>query len=365
LRVVPALLTLLVVGAVASGSPASAASGCPTQTFLSYNHLAYEATGIPAAVTVPAGSGLGGGTVDEPTTTNGCHRVQRSVHVLVAGSIDSRVAVLVRGRPRTLFVIGHRCQGFAGSSYWDCLLHPLVFDGQTFTGASYPSAPPPRKTVAFGGPIGRAQYQGRTVTVRRIQGVAPAVAVGIPGQPSAAFLSPRACPYSGFSNTPQYDVLLRCLRSPVWFTFDPPGSQADATVVARSDRAVSAPVAGASISLVRIPVVADFVPAHPGGLVPVGQVAAQVSLHIPNLPSGLYEAVVSCPRCGSLAGGPPGLFPSGSILVTAKPKSSVAFKFISYALAVAFITAAILAFRTWRRRQRLKAAGPGPGPAGS
>jgi hypothetical protein len=283
--------------------------------------------------------------------------VQRSVQVLVAGSIDSRVAVAVRGRPRTLFVIGHRCQGFAGSSYWDCLLHPLVFNGQTFTGASYPSTPAPRKTLPLAAAIGTAEYQGAKVTVRRIQGVAPTVAVGISGQPSAAFLSPSACPYSGFSNTPQYDDLLRCLRSPVWFTFDPPGSQGDGTVVARSDRAVSGPVAGASISLVRIGVVADFVPAHPGDLVPVGQVAPQVSLHIPNLASGLYEAVVSCPRCGSAAGG---LYPSGSILVTAKPKTSGVIKVISYALALAFIVAAILAFRTWRRRQRLKAAADAP-----
>jgi hypothetical protein len=365
LRVAAALFTLLVVGVVFGGSPASAASGCPTQTFLSYNHLAYEATVIPAATSLSPGPSLGSGTVDQPTTANGCRRVRRSVQIHTAGTIDSRVAVLVRGRPRTLFVIGHRCQGFAGSSYWDCLLHPLVFEGQQFTGASYPSEPAPRKTLTFGGPIGKDEYQGRTVTVRRIQGVSASVAVGISGEPSAAFLSPRTCPYSGFSNTPQYDDLLRCLRSPVWFTFDPPGSQGGGTVVARNDRALAGPVAGAPISFVRIPVVADFVPAHPGRLVSVGRVAEQVSLHIPNLASGLYEAVVSCPRCRPQPAGPAGLYPAGSILVTAKPKTSVGIKIVSYALAVAFVAAAFLAFRTWRRRRQLRAAAAGPGPAGS
>ncbi|MDQ6731012.1 MAG: hypothetical protein M3022_12115, partial [Actinomycetota bacterium] len=280
-------------------------------------------------------------------------------------SIEPTVAVLVRGRPRTLFVIGHRCDGFAGSSYWDCLLRPLAFDGQQFTGSSYPSGPAPRQTVPLGAAIGIAQYHGQKVTVRRIQGVAPSVAVGLAGQPSAAFLSPHTCPYSGFSNTPRYDNLLRCLRSPVWFTFDPPGSEAGGAVVARSDRPVSGAVTGATISLVQIPVVADFVPAHPGRLRPVGRVAGQVRLAIPDVPAGLYEAVVACPGCGSPANGAPGLYPAGSILVTATPKSSPGIKIVSYALAVAFVLAAILAFRTWRRRRGPRAAAGGSGAGGS
>jgi hypothetical protein len=282
--------------------------------------------------------------------------VQRAAQVQTAGSIEARVAVLVGGQPKTLFVIGHRCAGFAGPSYWDCLLRPLVFHGQQFTGTSYPSEPAPRKTVPLGAAIGTAKYHGQTVTVRRIEGVDPLLAVGISGQPSEAFLSARTCPYSGFSNIPEDDDLLRCLQSPVWFTFDPPGIEAGGTVVARSDRPLRPAVAGASISLVELPVVADLVPAHHGRLVPVGRVAEQVSLRVPNVPAGLYEAVVSCPRCGSPPGAATTLYPAGSILVTAKPKTSLAIKIVSYALAVAFVAAAILAFRTWRRRKRLKSA---------
>ncbi len=123
-------------------------------------------------------------------------------------------------------MIGHRCGGFSGAAYWNCLLSPLVFQGHQFTATSYPLTPAPRRTVALGprdrhrpvpGPPGHgARTPGRAD--RRL-------AVGISGQPSTAFLSPRVCPYSGFSNNPQYDNLLRCLRSPVWYTFDPPATR--------------------------------------------------------------------------------------------------------------------------------------------
>jgi hypothetical protein len=365
LRVAAALLMLLVLGALVGASPASAASGCPTQTFLRFGDLAYAATSIPPTVSVAAGSNVGGGSVDEPTNGNGCRRQDNSVKVLRAASIDPAVAVLVSGRPRTLFVIGHRCSGFAGQAYWDCLLQPLAFRGQQFTGTSYPSTPAPRKTLPLGAAIGTARYHDHRVTVRRIRGVEPSVALALSGQPSAAFLSPRACPYSGFSNSPQYDDLLRCLRSPIWFTFNPPGSQAGATVLASGDRPVQPAVTGASLSLVRLPLVADYVPANHGTLTPVGNVAEQVSIHVPsNLATGLYEAVVTCPRCASSGGGTP-LYPAGSILVTAKQKTSLGIRIVSYALTVAVIAAAILAFMTYRRRRRLRDAGGGPGRARS
>ena len=54
-----ALLVLLAAAALIGGSPASAASSCPTQTYLQFNHIAYAAVSIPASVRVPAGSGLG------------------------------------------------------------------------------------------------------------------------------------------------------------------------------------------------------------------------------------------------------------------------------------------------------------------
>jgi hypothetical protein len=347
LRFALALCTLLVAGVLVAASSASAASGCPTQTFLSYDHLAYEARAVPSTVEIPAGSTLGSGTTDEPTNGNGCRRVQHSVSVQSAGSIQPQVAVMARGRPGKLFVIGHRCDGFSGSAYWNCLLHPLVFEGKRFTATSYPLAS--RRHLPLGPSLGTARYEAHTVTVRTIQGVAPSLAVGISRQASTAFLSASTCPYSGFSNNPQYDNLLRCLRSPVWYTFDPPGNQAGQTVVGRSDRSLVPAVQGASISLVRLPVLADYVPSNHGRLVGVGQVSDQVSIKIPTVPTGVYETVVSCPRCGR--DGVAGLYPAGSILVTGKPKSDPIIKVISYVLAALVVVAAIFAIRTYRRRR--------------
>ena len=365
LRVAPALSVLAAVGALAMVSPASAASRCPTQTFLSFDHLAYASRGVPATVRLTAGSSVGSGAIDEPTSPDGCRRARESVQVLVAGPIEPRVAVMVGGRPRTVFVIGHRCAGSVGPAYWDCLLRPLVFEGRRFTGTSYPAEPAPRKTLPLGAAIGTAKIDGGTVSVRRIEGVDPSLAVGVSGRPSEAFLTASTCPYEGFSNTPAVDNLLRCLRSPVWFTFDPPGGEPGGTVVARSDRRPGAEVAGASISLVHLSVVADLVPTRHGARFAVGRVAGQVSFRVPNVPAGLYEAVVSCPRCARA--GATTLFPAGSILVTAKAKTSVGIRIVSYALMAAFVAAVILTFRTWRRRRRrrLGSASPPSGEAGS
>jgi hypothetical protein len=349
LRYAAALFALAVVTALASSQPARAAS-CPTQSFLNFNHLAYAEVGIPATVRLSPGSTVGGGTLDQPTSANGCKRQQVSVKIHAAASIDPRVAVFATGRPRTLFVIGSRCSGFAGSAYWDCLTQPLHFDQRQFTATSYPVTPSPRRTLHLGASLGAAQYHGHKVTIRRIDGVDPSLAVGISGQPSTAFLSPPTCPYSAFSNNPKHDDLLRCLQGPVWFTFDPPGSEVGGTVVGRSDRPLSPAVAGASISLVALPIVADFVPADHGALKTVGHVGGQVSLHIPKISPGLYEAVVSCPACASRADKGATLFAAGSILITPKPKSSPIIRIISYALALAVVVAVILTLRTRRSR---------------
>ncbi len=155
----PALIALLVVWGLAASSTASAAT-CPKQTYLDFDHLAYAAVKHPDDRELTPGSQLGGGTVDEPTSTNGCRREQLSVDVLKAGPVDPRVAVLVAGRPGTVFVIGARCAGFAGPSYWGCLLRPLSFDGQQFTASGYPAQPAPRKTVPLGAALGDGRLPG-------------------------------------------------------------------------------------------------------------------------------------------------------------------------------------------------------------
>jgi hypothetical protein len=343
---------------------AHADSTCPTATFLSFDHVAYISKAIPAGVEIPVGTGLGSGSLDQPASPDGCKRERDSVQVLTAGSLEPGVAVLVQGSPRTLFVLGRRCDNLVGPPYWNCLLRPLVFESHRYTGTSYPPRPSPQGKVPLAGSLGRASLDGRTVTVRRIEGVDPSLAVGISGQPSEAFLVASVCPYEAFSNRPAFDDLFRCLRSPVWFTFDPPGGQVGQTVVARTDRELGSQVAGANVSLVRVPIGADFVPTQSSAPEPIGRVKSELTFDVPDVPAGLYEAVVSCPRCPEAAGGE-ALFPAGSILVAEKTKTSAGIRIVSYALTGALVVAAVIAFRFWRRRRRLAPGSSSPGSEGS
>jgi hypothetical protein len=347
------------------GTPTShGASACPTATFLRFDHVAYLSKSIPPGVEIPAGSALGSGSVDQPASSDGCKRRQDSVHVLTAGSLEPGVAVLVQGRPRTLFVLGRRCDDHVEAAYWDCLLRPLVFEGRRYTGTGYPSQPSPQGRVRLTGSLGRATLNGTEVTVRRIEGVDPTLAVGVSSRPSEAFLVASVCPYEGFSNKPAFDDLLRCLRSPAWFTFDPPGGQVGETVVARSDRTLGSQVVGAGVSLVRLPIVADFVPEQGSASALIGRVGNEVSFQVPDVPAGLYEAVVSCPSCTEAAGGQ-SLFPAGSILIEEKAKTSRGIQVVSYVLLGAFVLAAVLAIVVWRRRRRSDVDASSPGSEGS
>jgi hypothetical protein len=352
------------VAGLGVGHSAQADSTCPTATFLIFDHVAYISKAIPAGVEIPVGTGLGSGSMDQPASPDGCKRERDSVQVLTAGSLEPGVGVMVQGRPRTLFVLGRRCDNLVGQPYWDCLLRPLVFESRSYTRTSYPLRPSPRGEVPLGGSLGRATLDGRTVTVRRIVGVDPSLAVGISGRPSDAFLVASVCPYEVFSSRPAFDDLLRCLRSPVWFTFDPPGGQVGETVVARGDRELGSQVAGANVSLVRVPIAADFVPTQSSAPAHIGRAGSELTFDVPDLPAGLYEAVVSCPRCPGAAGSE-ALFPAGSILVTEKPKTSAGIRIVSYALTGALVVAALIAFRFWRRRRRLAPGSSSPGSEGS
>jgi hypothetical protein len=352
------------VAGLAAGQTAQGDSTCPTATFLSFGHVAYISKAIPPGVEIPAGPALGAGSVDQPASSDGCKRQRESVQVVAAGSVEPGVAVLVQGRLRTLFVLGRRCDNLVGQPYWDCLLQPLDFEGRRYTGTSYPTQPSPRGKVPLAESLGRATLAGRKVTVTRIDGVDPSLAVGVSGRPSEAFLVASVCPYERFSNKPAFDDLLRCLRSPVWFTFDPPGGQAGEAVVARSDREVGSRVAGADVGLVRLPIAADLVPEDHAAPAPIGHVGNEVAFQVPDVPAGLYEAVVSCPGCVGAAG-VQSLFPAGSILVAEKPKSSPGIRIASYALTGAVVLAAVLAIRVWLRRRRLGGESSSRGSGGS
>lgn len=348
--------------ALASAGPAPAAPSCPTQTFLRFEGLVYAAERVPASAAVAPGARLGTGTLDEPVEASGCRRRQESVSVRRGGEIDPSVAVAAEGRPLTLFVLGGRCAGYPEEERAECLMRPLVLDGRRYTGTRYPAEPRPRRRLQLGEQLGPAELGSDTVEAARIEGVDPALAVGVIGRPSEAFVAPGVCPYERFENRSAQDDLLRCLRSPVWLFFDPLGGAAGSEIVATADRPLRPELAGATVSLVRLAVVADVVPPDRSRAAPLGPLEATMRLTLPDLPEGLYEAVVSCRRCGPLYGGRT-VFPAGSVSLFEEREGSTSIRFVSIGLGIAVFAlaiASVVVFLRGRRRRSREA-----GPAGS
>ena len=113
---------------------------------------------------------------------------------------------------------------------------------------------------------------------------------------------------------------------------------------------MTGPVAGATISLARLPLQADYVPAK-AELVAIGHVGSQVNLKVPDVDAGLYEAVVSCAQCSTTGAGSNGLYPAGSILVAASSKSSTTALIVNYVILALVLFAVALGIRSRRRRR--------------
>jgi hypothetical protein len=343
-----------VAAALAWIAPESKAATCPKQTFLSFGGYAYVAQELPPSAGIQAGAALGSGSLDEPTSADGCKRRRESVSVRKAGGIESRVAVMALGF-RNIFVLGSRCDGFEGDEHWRCLLEPLVFQGQRYTGVRYPRTPGPQRTVAaHGRSLGRAEAGGSAVTVIRIPRVPAAVAVAVAGRPNDAYVASGVCPYESFENDRSRDDLRRCLESPVWFAFDPPGAVAGDQIAGVADRPLPPQLDGATVSLVRLAVATDSVPTNRADSVPVGRVRSTLRLTVPDLPAGLYEAVVSCPGCADAYGGKT-VFPAGSFLVGEPTEGSSGVEAVSIGLAAGTLVLAVASVVVWRRGRRRRA----------
>jgi hypothetical protein len=346
-----------VAAALAWMAPESSAATCPKQTFLSFGGYAYVAQELPASTAIRAGATLGNGSLDEPTSADGCKRRRESVSVRKAGGIESRVAVMAFGF-RNIFVLGSRCDGFEGEEHWRCLQEPVVFDGRRYTGLRYPLSPGPRRTVAHGRPLGRAEAGGSAVSVVRIPRVPASVAVAVEGRPNDAYVASGVCPYESFENDRSRDDLRRCLESPVWFVFDPPGAIPGDRIVGVADRQLPAQLEGATVSLVRLAVATDSVPKNRVGSVPVGRVRPRLRLTVPDLRAGLYEAVISCPGCAAAYGGKT-VFPAGSFLVGEPAEGSTGVEAVSIGLAAGTLVLAAASLVVWRRGRRRRRATQG------
>jgi hypothetical protein len=335
----------------------SGAATCPKQTFLSFGRYAYVAQALPASAAIKPGATLGSGSLDEPTSADGCKRRREAVSVRLASGVESRVAVMVFGLG-TIFVLGSRCDGFEGDEHWRCLLQPVVFEGRRYTGVRYPSTPGSRRTVAHGRPLGRAEAGGSSVTVVRIPRVRASVAVAVEGRPNDAYVAAGVCPYESFENESARDDLRRCLEGPLWYVFDPPGAAAGERIVGVADRPLPPQLAGATVSLVRLPAAIDAVPKNRAGSVPVGRVRPKLRLTVPDLRAGLYEAVVSCSRCAASHGGKT-VFPAGSFLIGEPTGGSTGVEAVSIGLAAGTLVLAAASVVVWRRGRRRRATGGG------
>lgn len=355
------LVAAVAVGTLASAAPAAAGT-CPAISFLSYGESVYRSYFVPAGVDLPVGEKVGEGVADFPGGDDNCKRERVDVDVDAFAGIDPEIAVAVPDRPRLAFVLGNKCVGYVGAERWSCLRNPLELGGVQYVGAAYPRLPAPRKTLPLGEPIGEATVGGEPVTAVRIDGVDPAVAVGIEGRPSEAFVAVGACPYERFDNRPALDDLRRCLEAPVWLVFVPPGGPPGEKVTARADRPVPADMP-ISISLVASEALGDIVPRDLTGAVPVGALpsgdAATLAFEIPKLDEGRYEAVATCAGCAATHGGRT-MFPAGLFIVSEAGSGTP--KVILYALGLALIVLVITAVyvrrKGWIGRARRRPTGP-------
>jgi hypothetical protein len=270
--------------------------------------------------------------------------------------VDPGFAVGVEGRPTSIFALGSPCAGYVKVERLGCLTHPLEYDGRVYAGSRYPGTPAPQGTVRLGEELGSGELAGQTVSVRGLEGVDPAVAVGVEGRPAEAFLAPGVCPYERFANEAAVDDLAKCLEAPVWFSFDPPGARIGEDVVARTDRALGAELDGAQVSLARLKAPGDHVPLDLSGSAVVGTLAgaedrAEVPFTVPQLEQGIYEAVVTCEACADGFGGRT-VFPAGPILVLEQQSQSSNGRLIGFALAGAFVVALIASVIVWRKGWR-------------
>lgn len=343
-----ALVVLFAFVAASAFEAPALAQECPSTAFLQHGHLLFAGVKVPASVSVTLRSALGEGVLDAPTGDDPCQRKRENVKVMRVAEVDSSVGVAVEGRPGEIFVLGARCSGYEETERWDCLLEPLEYSGTAYTGVRYPADAGPPGAVPLAEPLGEAMLGGNTLTVHRISGVDPGVAVGVQGRPSEAFVAPRACPYERFDNRPARDDLLRCLRSPVWLVFDPPGGRVGAEVVARADRKLAPEAEGADVSLVRVRVVADVVPGDISRSVRVAALKGRlVTFALPDVEQGLYEAVVTCGRCAQAFGGRT-VFPAGSLLVFEKEGGSGP-RLVGIGVGVVFFVLLVASIVAWRK----------------
>jgi hypothetical protein len=333
---------------------APASPSCPAQTFLQYGGVVYASEPLPPSGRPPEGETLGQGRIDAPSSAaDPCKREQRDVQVVAVRGVDPGTAVLVSGETELGYILGSRCTGFSAAERWDCVRSPLRFDGVAYTGIRYPAGA--QRRLSLGPALGTGTMAGSQVEVRRIEGVDSSVAVAVAGDETEAFVAPGVCPYEQFASTEARDNLRRCLKGPVWFSFAPLGGQPGDSITASGDRRAVSELAGATVALVRLREATNALPEPLGTLTPIGSISGgggrpTLRFDIPDLPQGLYEAVVTCERCEARFGAT--RFPGGSIVVLAKQSGSSGAKIVYILVFAVIVVLAAAGVLMWRRGYR-------------
>jgi hypothetical protein len=345
------LLAATPIALVSTGT--AAAQECPGPALMLFQQAVYSEEPAPSGELPERGAILGSARLALLSEENGCE--PRTVTVVGLAGIAKDLAVTVDGRPNSVFVLGARCAGYEGEERARCILEPLAYDGRSYSGARYPGGSSPARLV-FGDPVGDGELAGARVTVVRIDGVDPAVGVGVDGRPGQAFVAAGACPYERFATEEAEDDLLRCLQGPLWLVFDverPPAARVGERITADADRTVAELVEGATVSLAPIEGNADVVPSSLAGAVEVGTLtvdpdgSVSLPITVPDVETGVYEAVVTCEACGAEYGGQT-QFPAGSLAIVAD-EGSGGPRLVGIVIGALLFVAIIGSVVAWRR----------------
>jgi hypothetical protein len=334
-------------------SGAAAAQECPGAGLLLFDAAVYSEEPVPTGVVASRGDALGSGRLAFLSEDEACD--PQEVEVVGLTGATPELAVAVSGRHDTIFVLGARCAGYEDEERARCILEPLTFDGRVYTGSRSPDGTEPTRLVA-GEELGGAELGDESVTAVRLEGVDPSVAVGVDGRPGEAFVAAGSCPYERFAESEAEDDLVRCLQAPLWLIFElerPPAASSGEEVTARADRPVADVVDGARLSLALLDGAADVVPDDLSVAIDVGAIgvgpdgAVSVPITVPEVESGIYEAVLTCESCAEQFGGT--TFPAGSLAIVGDSGGSGGPRLLGIVIGVLFFAAAILAVVAWRR----------------
>jgi hypothetical protein len=189
------VLSLAATFSISHGAPAAGAKCAYPLRYLGIQYV--HPWNLPSAVHAPARERLGRGTIVGCADGN----PDRIVEIRRLGKAGARTAVVAS---RRIYVEPGRCAGFSNlPEFLGCAESPLLFGGREFVATRLPTAPD------RAGGLGVGRQNGRRVTVVRVSGVAPTLALAVrrAGHARTIFVAHGKC------RVPDPAGLFSCLRA--------------------------------------------------------------------------------------------------------------------------------------------------------